>query len=80
MNEVTRSNDSDNTAPTSGPGVGSPESSMPAIEEYKGHPMIVFNPGARFPFSLGLTKARMALQFIPQLQRFVDTNGKSVEV
>ena len=46
--------------PVRKPGSDMPESSVPSITEYpegSGKPLIVLNPGARFPFSFGLAKA-----------------------
>jgi hypothetical protein len=55
------------------------ESSIPTVSEFKGNPLITLNPGSKWPFSMGLAKARLALQNVQFLQRFVDTNGTSVE-
>ena len=56
-----------------------PESSIPILQEFKGKQTILLNPGGRFPFSMGLGKAKMVLSNIGFIQRFVDSDGKSVE-
>ena len=68
--------------PVRKPGSDMPESSVPSITEYpegSGKPLIVLNPGARFPFSFGLAKARQILANVGFIQTFVDTNGTAVE-
>ena len=56
-----------------------PESSIPVIQEFNGNPTLLFNPGGRFPFSIGLSKARMVLQHVAFIQRFVDNKGLSLD-
>lgn len=56
-----------------------PESSIPVVQEYKGSAMILLNPGAKWPFSFGLGKARVVLANMRYIQTFVDTNGSAVE-
>lgn len=51
---------------------------MPELQEYKGNKLICLNPGAKFPFSFGLTKAKMILENIDAIKKFVDSNGESV--
>jgi hypothetical protein len=51
---------------------------MPELQEYKGNKLICLNPGAKFPFSFGLTKAKMILENIEAIKKFVDSNGESV--
>ena len=41
-------------------------------DRYKGHPMITLNPDDRFPFQFGLHKARLVLQHIGEIRRFVE--------
>jgi len=67
-------NDTDNA-----PMAPIPESSIPVIQEFKGNATLLLNPGGRFPFSIGLAKARMVLANVGFIQRFVDSGGKSVE-
>jgi hypothetical protein len=76
MSNVTRTDIPENSAPAPAP---VPESSIPVISEYQGKPTILLNPGARFPFSMGLGKARQVLANVQFIQRFVDSGGTSVE-
>ena len=46
--------------------------SRPKVGQYKGHPMITLNPDDRFPFQFGLHKARLVLQHIEEIRRFVE--------
>ena len=51
---------------------------MPELQEYKGNKLICLNPGSKFPFSFGLTKAKMILENIESIKKFVESNGESV--
>jgi hypothetical protein len=53
---------------------------MPEISEYKGNKLICLNPGSKFTFSFGLGKAKMILENLDAIKKFVDTNGESCEV
>ena len=46
--------------------------SRPKVGQYKGHPMITLNPDDRFPFQFGLQKARLVLQHIEEIRKFVE--------
>jgi hypothetical protein len=50
---------------------------MPEISEYNGNKILVLNPGSRFTFSFGLTKAKLILEHLEAIKKFVDTNGES---
>ena len=77
MPEVHRTDISDNSdAPAAAP---IPESSIPVIQEFKGNATLLLNPGGRFPFSIGLAKAKMVLANVGFILRFVDSGGKSVD-
>lgn len=76
MSDVTRTDNLEETTPTRTP---VSESSIPTISEYQGKPTIVLNPGSRWPFTMGLAKARLVLQNAQFIQRFVDTNGTAIE-
>ena len=76
MPDVTRTDIPEDNTPTRTP---ISESSIPVISEYQGKPTILLNPGARFPFSMGLGKARQVLANMRFIQAFVDSNGTSVE-
>ncbi len=53
---------------------------MPEIQEYKGNKLICLNPGSKYPFSFGLGKARMVLENIEVIKKFVETGGESCGV
>lgn len=44
----------------------------PKVGQYKGHHMITLNPDDRFPFQFGLNKARLVLQHIEEIRKFVE--------
>lgn len=50
---------------------------MPELQEYQGNKIICLNPGQRFPFSFGLNKAKMILENIDSIKKFVESNGES---
>ncbi|MFA4843985.1 MAG: hypothetical protein WC632_03430 [Candidatus Margulisiibacteriota bacterium] len=47
--------------------------------EFKGKPMLVIkrSEDEKFPFSFGLTKAKMILESIEEIKQFVKDNEKS---
>jgi len=47
--------------------------------EYKGKPMIVLkrSEDEKFPFSFGMTKAKMILENIEEIKKFVEENDKA---
>jgi hypothetical protein len=47
--------------------------------EFKGRPMLVLkrNEEEKFPFSFGLTKAKMILDHVEEIKKFVAENDKS---
>jgi len=47
------------------------------ISEYKGHKMIVLKEreDSEYPFSFGLKKAKLILEHITDIERFVEENG-----
>ena len=49
--------------------------------EFKGNPMLVLKRGddEKFPFSFGLTKARMILDHIEEIKKFVADNEKNAK-
>jgi hypothetical protein len=51
---------------------------MPELQEYKGNKLICLNPGSKYPFSFGLGKAKMILENLEAIKKFVETNGESV--
>jgi hypothetical protein len=48
------------------------------VSEYKGQPLIALNAGSRWPFQLGLGKAKTILEHIEAIRAFVESEGKSV--
>jgi len=52
---------------------------MPEITEYKDNKLITLNPGEKYPFSLGLGKAKMILANIDAIKIFVNSEGQSCE-
>ena len=50
---------------------------MPEISEYNGNKILVLNPGARFTFSFGLSKAKLILEHFEAIKKFVDSNGET---
>jgi len=53
---------------------------MPEISEYNGNKIIILNPGSRFTFSFGLGKAKMILEHLEAIKKFVETEGASCDV
>ena len=51
---------------------------MPELQEYKGNKLICLNPGSKYPFSFGLGKAKMILENLEAIKKFVESNGESV--
>lgn len=52
---------------------------MPATEsEFKGNPMLVLTQGPddKFPFQFGLKKARLILENIEEIKKFVEKYSK----
>lgn len=52
---------------------------MPATEsEFKGNPMLVLSQGPddRFPFQFGLKKAKLILENIDEIKKFVEKHSK----
>lgn len=50
---------------------------MIEISEYKGKPILIIKRDEedKFPFSFGLTKAKLILENIEEIKKFVETNG-----
>ncbi|HEY5534779.1 MAG TPA: hypothetical protein VIL99_07590 [Ignavibacteria bacterium] len=51
---------------------------MAEIQEYKGNKLLCLNPGERFLFSFGLNKAKMVLDNLEVIKKFVESEGKSI--
>jgi len=52
--------------------------STPKLDSYKGSPTLILNPEDRFTFSFGLGKARLLLEHIDTIKKFVESEGKSI--
>ncbi|HOT97261.1 MAG TPA: hypothetical protein PLG50_16560 [bacterium] len=48
----------------------------PVVGEFKGNPILTLNPDERFPFSFGLSKARLILAHIEEIKAFVEEYSK----
>jgi hypothetical protein len=53
---------------------------MAEIQEYKGNKLLCLNPGERYLFSFGLNKAKMILDNIDTIKKFVESEGKTIGV
>ena len=51
-------------------------SNGPEISEYKGNPVITLNPGERFPFTFGLSKAKLILKYLDEIRAFIQQYEK----
>lgn len=49
------------------------------VETYKGKPVLVLNPEAKFPFTFGLAKAKLILDNLEAVQAFVAANETDAE-
>jgi len=49
---------------------------VPTIEEFKGNKILVLNPREKFTFSFGLQKAKLILQNLEAIQKFVEQYDK----
>ena len=51
---------------------------MAEIQEFKGNKVLNLNPESKFPFSFGLAKAKLVLENIDVIKKFVETEGKDL--
>ena len=51
---------------------------MAEIQEFKGNKVLNLNPEAKFTFSFGLSKAKLILENIDVIKKFVETEGKDL--
>ena len=51
---------------------------MAEIQEFKGNKVLNLNPEAKFTFSFGLSKAKLILENIEVIKKFVETEGKDL--
>ncbi len=48
------------------------ENAGPQVSEFKGKPILTLNPGDRFPFSFGVAKAKMIMQNLEAIKKFIE--------
>lgn len=51
---------------------------MPELQEYKGNKILCLNPGEKFTFSFGLGKAKMIIENLDAIKKFVETEGNDL--
>ncbi|MDQ3021809.1 MAG: hypothetical protein M3R36_14745 [Bacteroidota bacterium] len=51
---------------------------MPEIQEFKGNKVLNLNPESKFTFSFGLAKAKLILENLDVIRKFVETEGKDL--
>lgn len=51
---------------------------MPEIQEFKGSKVLCLNPESKFTFSFGLAKAKLILDNLDVIKKFVETEGKDL--
>jgi len=51
---------------------------MPEIQEFKGNKVLNLNPESKFPFSFGLAKAKLILENLDVIKKFVESEGKDI--
>ena len=47
------------------------QESGPIEKEYKGHPILILNPESRYPFSFGLSKAKLIIEHLERIKEFI---------
>jgi hypothetical protein len=48
----------------------------PVIGEFKGNPVITLNPNSRYPFTFGLSKAKLILEHLDSIKKFITQYDK----
>jgi hypothetical protein len=48
----------------------------PVEKEYKGHPLLVLNPESKYPFSFGLAKAKLVIEYFDRIKEFIAKHDK----
>lgn len=51
---------------------------MAEIQEFKGNKVLNLNPESKFPFSFGLAKAKLVLENLDVIKKFVETEGRDL--
>ena len=54
------------------------EHSTASIDSFKGRPTFAINKESPYPFSFGLLKAKLLVKHKDALQKFVETDGRSI--
>ena len=44
---------------------------LPQESEYKGHPILTLNPNSKYPFSFGLSKAKLIIEHLDLIKDFI---------
>jgi hypothetical protein len=52
------------------------EKILTEIGEYKGNPTITLGSGGKYPFTFGITKAKMILECLDDIKAFIDSYEK----
>jgi hypothetical protein len=50
--------------------------SGPKVSEYKGRPVLTLNPEDRFPFTFGLSKAKLIIQHLDSIKAFIEQQNE----
>ena len=51
----------------------------PEVGEFKGNKVLILNPSSKYPFSFGLSKAKLLLEHLDVIRKFVDNEGESID-
>ena len=51
---------------------------MAEIQEFKGNKVLCLNPESKFPFSFGVAKAKIILENLDVIRKFVESDGKDI--
>jgi len=44
---------------------------QPQEGDYKGHAILTLNPNSRYPFSFGVSKAKLVLEYLDEIKAFI---------
>lgn len=66
-------------APPSPPPAPAVPAGQCALDEYKGHKLLVLNPADKWPFKFGVSKAKLILEHLDTIRRFVEEFGGEEE-
>lgn len=51
---------------------------MAEIQDFKGNQVLCLNPESKFTFSFGLAKAKLILENLDVIKKFVESEGKEI--